>query len=367
MTTLPSLFCRTQTGAIQKWEVSVEGDKFRTCYGQVGGQFQTTNWTTCYPTNEGRANQRGGEEQALFEAQSLWKKKKESGYFENVEDVDKSFYVEPMLAKKYGDYPINFPVYSSSKLDGFRLVCSQRGMFSRNGKEYKSVPHIAEALKEFFEKNPDVILDGELYCDKFANDFNAISSLVRKTKPSQHDLELSKQSIEYHVYDCVDSSLDFEKRYQIIKDCVEEVNNPSIKLVESKKVETQQELDDLYGEYLEKGYEGQMIRYNKPYENKRSKFLLKRKEFQDQEYKILEIIEGEGNKSLLAGAMVFKNELGVQFNSNIKGTREFLKEIWDNKESYIGKLATVKFFNFTPQNKVPRFPYVIKIRESFDL
>ena len=110
-----------------------------------------------------------------------------------------------------------------------------------------------------------------------------------------------------------------------------------------------------------------MVRLNKQYENKRSKSLLKRKEFQDREYTILNVIEGEGNKTGMAGAMVFKNELGISFNSNIKGDRDYLKEIWADKQSFIGKAATVKFFNLTPDNKLPRFPYVIKVREDFDV
>ena len=35
-------------------------------------------------------------------------------------------------------------------------------------------------MKPLFETNPDLIFDGELYADKFANDFNAICSLVKK-------------------------------------------------------------------------------------------------------------------------------------------------------------------------------------------
>lgn len=364
--TFPTLFARTNTGAVQQWEVEVKGSKYRTKYGQVDGQIQTKKWTVCQPTNVGQSNERNAEQQAEFEAQALWKKKKDSGYFESLQQIDEQTFVEPMLAKKYEDYPTTFPVFSSPKLDGFRLICTKNGLFSRNGKEYKSVPHIEKALKEFFIKHPDVILDGELYCDKFANDFNAISSLVRKTKPTEQDLKQSEEQIEYHIYDCVDTTKNFTERYKIIEECVTQAKNKSIKLVKSVEVEDQDKLDELYGSYLDKGYEGQMIRYNKPYETKRSKYLLKRKEFQDQEYKILDIVEGEGNKSNLAGAMVFKNEQGVDFNSNIKGDREYLKEIWDNKDSYIGKLATIKFFNLTPNN-VPRFPYVIRIRPSFDL
>ena len=106
-----------------------------------------------------------------------------------------------------------------------------------------------------------------------------------------------------------------------------------------------------------------MIRLNTKYENKRSKNLLKRKDFQDKEYTILDIIEGEGNKAGMAGAMVFENELGIRFNSNIKGSREYLKELFVNKSELIGQQATVKFFNLTPDNQVPRFPYVIGIRD----
>ena len=118
--TLPTLFSRTSTGAVQTWFIETEGDKYRTVFGQKDGAIQTTNWTVCYPTNEGRANARNGEEQAVFEAKALWKKKKESGCFEDIKDIDTSLFTEPMLAKKYEDYndSLQFPVYCQPKLDG---------------------------------------------------------------------------------------------------------------------------------------------------------------------------------------------------------------------------------------------------------
>jgi hypothetical protein len=56
MTQLPILYSRTNKEKIQQWLVRVEGDKYQTEFGQVGGKIQTTNWTVCSPTNEGRAN-----------------------------------------------------------------------------------------------------------------------------------------------------------------------------------------------------------------------------------------------------------------------------------------------------------------------
>ena len=95
--------------------------------------------------------------------------------------------------------------------------------------------------------------------------------------------------------------------------------------------------------------------------------MLKRKEFQDSEFKILDIVEGIGNKSVMAGYMVFKNHKDIEFHSNIKGTREYLKELLKNKNKLIGKSATVKYFNLTPDDEIPRFPYVTNIdRESYE-
>lgn len=372
--TLPTLFSRTSTGAVQTWTIETEDNKYRTVFGQLNGAIQTTNWTVCYPTNEGRANARNGEEQAAFEAKALWKKKKDSGCFEDIKDIDVSLFTEPMLAKKYEDYSseLTYPVYSSSKLDGTRLVARKDGLYSRNGKKYASVPHIEEALKPFFEQHPNVILDGELYCDKFANDFNAICSLVKKTKPTEEDLEASKAAIQYWIYDCVDVKKKFTERYKIIESAISICNSESICLVKSTEVNSDKDLNELYEQYIQQGYEGQMVRVDKPYEMKRSKYLLKRKEFQDREYEIVGTVEGEGNKTGMLGAFVLKNDNGLTYNSNIKGTREYLQELWGDKDKLIGRLATVKYFNLTPVNEdgsggVPRFPYVIKIREDFDV
>lgn len=370
MTKLPTLYARTQTNAIQQWTVIIDGDQYQTEYGQVGGKIQTTNWTKCLPTNEGRANARTAQEQAHTEAQSLWTKKKDSGYFEQIEDVDNQIFFEPMLAKKFEDYKdsLSFPVFSQIKMDGLRCVIRKNGMFSRNGKEYVSCPHIREALNGFFELYPTAVLDGELYNHALKHDFNKITSLVKKTKPTMADKEESKQTVEFWVYDLIGITEPYKNRNISLQELFRSViTDPCIRLVETTEVWDQEELDELFGKYLEQGFEGQMVRLNGKYENKRSKSLLKRKEFQDEEYVILDIIEGVGNKQGMAGAMTFKTEQGILFNSNIKGTREFLTEIWRDKNSLIGKQATVKFFNKTPEKEIPRFPYVIKIRCEQDL
>ena len=123
-----------------------------------------------------------------------------------------------------------------------------------------------------------------------------------------------------------------------------------------------------YDFYMESGYEGQMIRLDEAYENKRSKSLLKHKSFTDEEYTILGIEEGQGNKTGMIGSFIFENKDGKRFNSSPKFNWTVCKQMWDERDTLIGKQATVKYFNLTPgDSPVPRFPYVTKIdRDSYE-
>ena len=360
---LPILYSRTSTGAVQSWEIEVNENKHRVTSGQLDGQKVMTEWTACVPKNVGRANETSPFEQAELEARAKWKKKIESGYKESVDKIDEMEFIEPMLAKSFDDYvdSIKYPVYSQPKYDGIRCVATRDSLKSRGGKTFSSVPHIAEALRPVFESLPRLALDGELYCDKFANDFNSICSLVKKSKPSESDLKASEAAIEYWVYDIASGDSRFSERYKFLQKLLEGM--PScIRLVPTSIIPGRQQLDDEYSKYMEVGYEGQMVRLDSLYERKRSKSLLKRKEFKDEEFLILDVLEGDGNKSGMAASMLLRNTLGQEFNSNIKGDRSYLRDLLKNKGDLLGKRATVKYFNLTPDG-IPRFPYVIAIRD----
>jgi DNA ligase-1 len=368
VTQLPTLYSRTSTGAVQSWQIEIGDGCYRTFHGQVGGKITVTEWTSVIQTNVGRANQRNLKEQALFEAKATWKKKKDAGAFEDIADIDTFTFVEPMLAKKWEDVEkkISFPVYCQPKLDGARCIITRHGATSRNGKPWITIPHILKALEPIFDQHPDLILDGELYCDKLANDFNKIMSLVKKTKPTQADLEESASLIQYHWYDIADTTNNFlERTVKISSLCNSNDFGQTTVVVPvmTFAVNDKEALDNLYENFLDEGYEGQMVRTNAPYEFKRSSTLLKRKEFQDDEYEVISIEEGNGNKSGMAGYAVLKREDGVMFRSNIKGNHGYLKGLLLSKSDYIGRFATCKYFNLTPDG-IPRFPYVIGFRDG---
>ena len=88
-----------------------------------------------------------------------------------------------------------------------------------------------------------------------------------------------------------------------------------------------------------------------------------RKDFTDSEYLVIGIEEGDGNRTGTAKNLTCKDEAtGQIFNSNIKGTHEYLAEILENKDYYIGQQATIKYFELTPDG-IPRFPYAIAFRD----
>jgi len=367
---LKTIYKKTKTGATQEWTIEVVDNKYRTHSGQVGGAITTNEWTVVYGKNTGKANGTTDNEQALKEAEAKRTKKLESGYFEDVNNIDTKQYFEPMLAAKWEDYKdkIVYPIYSQAKLDGIRCILTKDGMFSRNGKPIISAPHIFDSVKPLFETNPDLIFDGELYADKFANDFNKIVSLVKKTKPTADDLNESKELIEYHIYDLPSSNKNFIQRAYdlgILFETRSELH-PHCRIVETYKVPSEDVVTELYEKYVEEGYEGQMLRLDGKYENKRSKNLLKHKSFVDEEYTILDICEGEGNRTGTAGYMVFETAEGKPFKSNVKGTWDETAEMLKNKKQLIGKQATIKYFNLTPDG-IPRFPFVINIdRASYE-
>lgn len=363
---MPEIFKTDSKGKIRVWWCEVDGDQIRNVSGIYGGKLVESGWKKMKEKNVGRSNQTSVEEQAKLETQALYDKQlAQGGYKPTIEQADEKTYIEPMLAQKYADITLDFnqAMFSQPKLDGHRCIATKDGLFTRKGKKYVSVPHIHLALFEVFQKNPALILDGELYNHDLHDDFNKISSLVRKTKPDVSDLEETEKLVQYHIYDIVDPQKKTIDRQQDLFDIFEEFKlEDSIVRVDTTYVSDQEELDNLYAKYISQGYEGQMVRYNTRYEMKRTGNLIKRKEFFDEEGLILDIIEGEGNWAGMAKSLLVQLKDGVIASSGIRGNQAFATELLVNKHLYLGNgsEATIRYPNKTPAGK-PRFPVATAI------
>lgn len=375
----PELYKKDTKGKIRVWYVEQDGSKYRVIAGLLSGKLVTAEWTDAEPKNIGKTNETTAKEQAAKEIKSLYETQLEQGrYFDNLADVDNETYFKPMLAHKLSDYENlvrsefakNKKVFASKKYDGFRLVTSSKGMFTREGKEYISCPHISYNLIHFFAENPNIVLDGELYNHEYHDNFNKIQSLLTKKKPTKEDLAETEQKVKYYVYDIFDKNnpdLIFSERLELLKQVYDHINLLKVskyyEIVNHWPCASFEDIDMHYADALENNYEGQVIRLDTPYENKRSKYLLKRKEFFDAEYIIRGIETGVGNWAGVPKVMSFVTEDGQSFNATLKGSREELTEKFSDEAKWIGKLATVRFPGYLPSGK-PRQGIITNVYDS---
>ena len=356
------LYNKSKTGKIIEWSIEIEGSKFRAITGQVDGKLITGAWTTCEGKNIGRSNETSPEKQAIKEVEAKIIKKKEEGYRETVEelaDLDGSVQEIVMLADKWKDCEVNIPndeiLATQPKLDGIRCK-AQKELVSRKNKVFVGCPHILEEVKKL---NLNFALDGEMYNHDYKADFNAIVSIVKKSKPTTEDLQLSEKLMQYHIYDCMAPG-DFLDRYKLLVDLFLHNEFKYLKLVPVHLM-TKSSIDVMHDMYVDQGYEGIIIRRNTPYEYFRSKNLLKLKHWIDEEFEIMDVEEGVGNRAGMMGHIILKIN-GKLFHANAKGTFAYYKDLWENKQNYIGKFATLKYQNLTPDG-IPRFGTVIAIRD----
>jgi len=277
--------------------------------------------------------------------------------------------IKPMLAHKAGIKPIDFSeqVFIQPKLDGVRCLFTKDGAFSRTGKQFMNVMHLEMQLKEFFDLNPDIVLDGELYNHQLKDDFEKIISLVRKQKPTIDDRNEATELINYHVYDFIsDIPATYKTRMEVLSSWRgllewDYTNVYTLTTIPVKDMETARAIHDAN---LAGGYEGSIVRLNKPYEQKRSYNLQKFKDFSDKEATIIDYVPGKGKRTGTLGKFIMRDESGVEFGCPPgKGfTHADLRDILNNIENYIGKQATFTYFERTKANSY-RHPQFKAIRD----
>jgi DNA ligase-1 len=351
-----TLYKRSYGGKVLVWFMEIDGDRYRTTSGQLEGKKVTSEWTVAKPKNVGKENETTAAEQAQREVEAEYKKKLEKDYRPTLDNVDELLRFKPMLATKWTDRQNKIDqtnIMMQPKLDGVRCIATKTGLWTREGKRIYGAPHIFAALEKYFQADGDLILDGELYNHSLKDNFNKIVSAVKKQKPTEKDLEVSKELIQYWVYDIPSVKKSFSDRSKHLMKILN--NAPKCIIVVDTISCSVDNVDKVASDMIEEGFEGAMIRLDSKYENKRSNNLIKYKEFQDEEFKIIDIQEGDGNRAGMAARVLLDNGSGIQFGAGLIGDVEYCRAFLINKDKYIGKMGTVVFQNLTPDG-VPRFP-----------
>ena len=381
--TFPILYQLNNNHKIYEWSIRIEsssGESYDmiTSHGEKDGN----KVTHIKNIDKGKAK-RSVLEQAILEAESKWRNKKEKDLYcetvdETTENVSNNVIVRPMLAntfsmetKKGGRaFQISYPAFVQKKYDGIRCISYKKNgrvvLESRKGIEFSNFEILKGELMNLFDRLPDTFyFDGELYTDRV--DFETLSGLVRlsEKKVTSESRELLNQ-IQYHIYDYVNIERlgePYEERYRFLEHFLSE--SDYIKKVRTEVVNSKEEVKTKHDEYVREGYEGIMIReMSGIYEiQKRSKFLQKYKEFMEEEFKIISFHEGMGDEK---GCVIWdcENSRGQVFAVKPRGTRETRSVYYENGHQYIGKLLTVIYQELTADG-IPRFPVGKGIRDIF--
>ncbi|ORC87542.1 DNA ligase [Trypanosoma theileri] len=322
----------------------------------------------------------------------------------------------PMLARNYTNeedkIDENELLYVSPKLDGVRCIVAwnaqKKGLcfFSRSGTLFECCDHrIEPALRPLFEKDPTLVLDGELY-NHNVDDFEQLVSAIRTTRERRTpSIEQLQGKLQYHVFDIMYakkfsdmSCVPYSKRYAYLQSMIstltsslrEENGCKAVELVPSIAVE-KSNMQRVLRLSLADGYEGIIVRRdgptssaititnnnnNKKKKNKnsnsnnskknrigvigyaygsRSPNLLKYKVMQDDEYVIVSGVEGRGKWKGCLGAFVCRTKGGHHFTVAPATTEENKRNMWNRLKTYKGKVLTVQYQELSA-NGVPRFP-----------
>lgn len=372
---LDTLYKRTKTGAIQFWSIETSATEIIKTSGKLG----TTNPLIHRELVTAGKQSRTPVEQAEFQAQSDWKKKKDEGY-KSLSDLgisqhdgyvgqdlslpemlnvrltefntDASGNIKPMLAKEVNYKKLSFPCYIQPKLDGVRCLMIWNGdsvqFLSRNGKLYTTLEHIASKLPALNPKVGPIVLDGEIYSDELT--FQEITSAVKALKESS-------MKLKYRVYDVVSMDVQSE-RLLFLEGMVRYIDLELVQLVSTSIVNSRDEVKKLHDDFVQQGFEGAILRplVGHYEQGQRSSNLLKVKEFDSTEFIFRKFEWGQRDEDLIA---VCTLPDGRVFKAKMTGTKLQKQKLVTEKPS--GKLI-VKHFGYTDDG-MPRFPVGIAFRD----
>lgn len=244
----------------------------------------------------------------------------------------------------------------SRKLDGIRaaIYYDDEGnlqAISRNGinmnpafeKIFKS-----KKWKTFFKKlqtdeSTDIMVDGELYIHGVP-----LATLSGLSQKKEYDEERHGE-LEFWIFDFADSERNAEERATLLNGLSTHfLEEDRIRINAQIKLEDYESIKKIHDIWVLEGFEGAICRDAQRLYGfgTRDDRMAKVKEFKEEEFKIVGLNDGEKRLE----DMTFQCEMvdGKQFKSKPIGTATQKLEYIRNFDNIVGKMLTVKFFNYTP-------------------
>lgn len=356
-----NLYKKDSKGKLRYLKVWSEGATIFNESGMVGTDSPIVHTKEAKPKNVGKSNATTAEEQAVFEVNSFITRKLDEGYFKTIEEVENEEVILPMLAKDFSKekHKIDWNnAYCQPKFDGMRCLAIIKDgtvtLMSRKGKKIENMMHIERELLNFYD-GKDFVLDGELYVH--GESFQTNMSYVKKYQ------EGLSERIQFNIYDIIHKiDLGFVDRLfeleQFVEPTIIIANMQHLQVVKTFTINSEEDLKSYHSQFISEGYEGTMIRWgHEPYKiNGRSSNLLKYKEFIDIQVPLVDVEPATQRPDW--GTPIFDG-----FKAGVRLTHEQRADLLTNKHDYIGKMAEIRFFEYTDDG-LPRFPVLVGFRED---
>lgn len=280
---------------------------------------------------------------------------------------------------KYVDF-VNEVWYASRKLDGCRCVLrienGKATAWSRQGRHFETLSILEDEFSNLDIDN--VVFDGEICLIDSMGDED-FQSIMKQINRKNHTID----NPHYKIFDMVtieefDSQTGrvFEDRqlelHNFINSHRDVIKHASINA--QTRVESQQMFDELMNNAIKSNWEGLVIRKNVEYEGKRTRNMLKCKQFNDAEYEVIaieygpfQVIEnGRAVERIVLSNIIIEHK-GYKVSVGSGFSLEQRVHYRKFPEELIGKTVTVQYFEET-QNKQGdislRFPTIKHIYEG---
>ena len=279
--------------------------------------------------------------------------------------------IKPLLACEVPLDELKFPLYASTKLDGLRALVIDGVVYSRSLKPIRN-----KHVQKLFGKPEHEGFDGELVVGNiYAKDvFQKTTSGVMS--------EDGEPDVKFYVFDLWSlPTLSYESRQRELEEIILNGNYDSVVYHMIHKCENKEDVNFYLEHESVLGGEGLILRnpdgiYKYGRSTPKQQLSVKVKFFEQDEFEVVGFEErmhnsneqtinelGYASRSSAKDGLVPMNTLGslvlkygdTTFKVGTGFNDQQRKEIWDNKENYLGKLASVRYMSVGSKD-LPRVP-----------
>ena len=257
-------------------------------------------------------------------------------------------------------------IYISRKLNGLRCSYIGTECRTRQNKKINGIDHIIKDLQVMGYGN--MFLDGELvYKNK---EGLSDSEAFQKGTGIANSKSSDKSQLKFKAFDILPleefwagkSKDPYSVRYEKLNKLKEDIKAFGIENIEVVEREWLQYAED-------NDWEGCCINLDKPYECKRTKNLIKVKQFYDATLRVIGYEEGSGKNKGALGSLIVKykdGKSGVGYGYS----DQMRKDLWKKRDELIGKLIDIKYKEETKDKNTGlpslQFAGFICFREDYD-